>query len=122
MAAQIGHDYRIISELQMSFCREHGSEYVPTPGGSKLGYALSTKGRRPINGLRHPLTGDVNGWFIWCGEEYSEAQDFFAPLHASHLNDDQPEISKLLGLAPGYRFLLDGDFIDVWHDASLLNV
>ena len=111
-----------IEEAQRAFCLRHEAVYLASPGSSKLGFALSTKGQIPVNGLRHPPQEDTNGWYIWCGEEYSSASDFFQPLHTQHVYDDSPNLSKLLGLPPGYRFLLAGDYLDVWYDASLLNV
>ena len=39
---------------------------------SKLGIALSTLKKDPINGLRHPVTDDANGWYIWCGDDISQ--------------------------------------------------
>jgi hypothetical protein len=109
-------------ELQQSFCRAHNAEFVPAPCESKLGYALSTEGSMPINGLRNPVTSDTNGWYIWNGEQFSAADDFFAPLHTKHLVEKHPEIVKLLGLPPGYRFLLAGNYLDVWYDSSLLEI
>jgi hypothetical protein len=109
-----------IEKTQRAFCLEHNAEFLPTLPESKLGYALSTKGRLPVNGLRHLPEGDTSGWYIWCGEDFSDAEDFFAPLHTKHVYDDQPELTKLLGLAPGYRFLIAGDHLDVWYDAALL--
>jgi hypothetical protein len=110
-----------IEKTQRAFCLEQHAEFVRTPHESKLGYALSTKGRLPVNGLRHVPEGDTCGWYIWCGEEFLYADDFFAPHHAKHVYDDQPELTKLLGLAPGYRFLIAGDYLDVWYDAALLD-
>jgi hypothetical protein len=98
---------------QRAFCAERGS---------KLGFAAATESLRPVNGLRHPATPEANGWYIWCGEELSSGRDFFQPMHAAHLYDAHPEWARLLGLAPGYRFLLDADYLDVWFDASLLDV
>jgi hypothetical protein len=111
-----------IMKAQELFCVTKRAKCVPADSESKLGFAISTKGRNPINGLRHPVTDDTNGWYIWCGQEFSDAPDFFSPLHAKHLYDEYPELTKLLGLPPGYRFLLAGDYLDVWFDASLLNV
>jgi len=31
-------------------------------------------------------------------------------------------VIRLLGLAPGWRFLLSGDYLDVWFDPALLTV
>jgi hypothetical protein len=111
-----------IEESQREFCKEHGAEYLAVSDNSKTGFAQDTRGMLPINGLRHPSTGDTSGWYIWCGEQFSNASDFFSALHTYHLYEEYPEIAKLLGLPPGYRFLLAGDYLDVWYDASLLNV
>ncbi len=111
-----------IEETQKAFCRQSAAVYVPSPGDSKLGFALSTSERVPINGLRHPPQGDTNGWYLWCGESFSEDADFFQPLHTRHVYDEYPSITKLLGLPPGYRFLLAGEYLDVWYDSSLLNI
>jgi hypothetical protein len=107
---------------QREFCREHGAAFVPAPVESKSGFALATKGLTPINGLRHQVGSETSGWYIWCGEEFSESPDFFAPVHTKHLFQDYPQLTKLLGLPPGYRFLLAGEYLDVWFDASLLQV
>jgi hypothetical protein len=109
-------------DSQHAFCAARGIECVPASGDGKLGFALSTRGRIPINGLRHPVTCDTNGWYLWCGEEFSQASDFFVPWHAKHVFEEFPEITKLLGLPPGYRFLLAGDYLDIWYDQALLNV
>ena len=90
--------------------------------GSKLGIALETIGKKPINGLRHKEENGTNGWYIWCGEELSEKDDFFLPLHIEHIAEYLPEVQEYLNLPPGYRFLIDGqDYEDVWFDESLLN-
>jgi hypothetical protein len=109
-------------EIQREFCRTHAAQYAAAPANTKIGFALSTKGRVPINGLRHPPEGETNGWYIWCGEEFSGASDFFDPLHTRHFCEEYPDLVKLLGLPPGYRFLLGSSYLDVWYDASLLNV
>lgn len=111
-----------IEVLQRQFCREHGADFVLAPLESKSGFALTTKGLTPINGLRHPVENETSGWYIWCGETFSESPDFFAPLHTKHIYEYYPQLTKLLGLPPGYRFLLAGDYLDVWFDASLLRV
>jgi hypothetical protein len=107
---------------QQAFCAKHAADYVPSPPESKLGFALSTKGKIPVNGLRHPSTGDTNGWYIWCGEDFSSDADFFQPLHASHIYADYPEVGQILGLPPGFRFLIASGVTDIWFDESLLKV
>ncbi len=112
----------VVSELQKEFCAGHQAMYVPSLADSKLGFALRTKGKEPVNGLRHSPQGETSGWYIWCGQEYSQAPDFFAPIHARHIYEEVPQLTKLLGLPPGYRFLLAGDYLDVWYDENLLKV
>jgi hypothetical protein len=106
---------------QMALCRQYGRDFVPCPPDSKLGFALQTLGKVPINGLRHRPAGGTNGWYIWAGD-YSSEKDFFEPLHTSHLLQRLPQVVRFLGLPPGSRFLLAGEHVDVWFDESLLNV
>ena len=112
----------LIVASQKAFCIEHAVEYAASLPESKLGFALSTAGKIPINGLRHPAVGETNGWYIWCGENFSNDAEFFKPLHASHFYEDYPEIARFLGLPPGFRFLFTSNGLDVWFDESLLKV
>ncbi len=107
---------------QIATCEHYGATYTAAPLESKVGFALQTMDKIPINGLRHPPAGETNGWYIWGGEELSTDPDFFAPLHTQHLLHRRPEVVKYLGLPPGYRFLIAGDYADVWFDPDLLNV
>ena len=111
-----------IEEAQQAVCTHYNASFVQTLPADKLGLATGTAGLTPINGLRHPQTIGTSGWYIWCGEAFSEAADFFEPLHAAHIYERLPVISHLLGLPAGYRFLLAGDYLDVWYDEKLLNV
>src|SRR3984957_6936374 len=113
--------FRMNEQDQVTLCREHGREFMPCPPDSKLGVAPQTLGQTPIHGLRHPPVGEANGWYLWAGE-YSSDGDFFQPLHASHLIQRLPEVVRFLGLPPGSRFLLAGEYVDVWFDESLLKV
>lgn len=75
----------------------------------------------PIHGLRHPPEGQTNGWYIWTGD-LSADEDFFKPMHQSHLVERVPELEPLLILPPGMRFLIAPGHEDVWEDLSLLDV
>lgn len=108
-------------ETQRKVCEEWGSEFVETLSSQKIGISENTRDNIfPINGLRHPPSGDTSGWYIWAGNEIGSSDDFFLPLHAEHLDEWCPIIEKYLGLAPGWRFLIAPDYEDVWFDASLL--
>ena len=106
--------------MQKEFCEARDAGYVASPPGVISGFAVSTGRRSPINGLRHPIADGTTGWFIWCGEEFSTEPNFFSPVHTAHIYEDLPELRSLLGLPPGYRFLLAGKHLDVWFDKSLL--
>jgi hypothetical protein len=108
---------------QRTICDRYGTEYSPPPNGMKIGIARNVRdGILPIHGLRHPPTGDTTGWYIWAGGEPSDDPDFFVPLHVEHLDDWCPAAVRFLGLPAGWRFLVAGDYEDVWQDLSLLNV
>lgn len=107
---------------QKDICAKFDTEYVESATSEKLGIALDTIGQKPINGLRHKAENGTCGWYIWCGEDLKQEDDFFKPLHVSHIQDYLPEIQKYLGLPPGYRFLVAEGYEDVWFDAELLSI
>lgn len=113
--------HQAIEELQREICQRFGADYCPSPISLKVGVSLNVRdGIAPVNGLRHSPEGDTTGWYIWAGEELSNASDFFKPLHVEHLDEWCPQIKKYLGLPPGWRFLISGDYEDVWFDETLL--
>jgi hypothetical protein len=73
----------------------------------------------PVHGCRHLPTATTTGWYLWAGE-LSDADDFFKPVHAAHLETWAADAMPYLGLPPGWRFLLAPDHEDVWFDESLL--
>jgi hypothetical protein len=111
-----------IQEAQKTTCQKHEVEFVPVTDTTISGFAQSTLGLSPVNGLRHPAQNSTSGWYIWCGEEFSTSADFFAPVHTKHLYDDLPQIAPFLALPPGYRFLVSENHVDVWFDQNLLSV
>jgi hypothetical protein len=106
--------------LQREVCQKYNSPLVQSDAHDILGFASRTVGLVPMNGLRHPATASTTGWYLWFGEEFSEASDFFEPIHVSHVYEQYPETKALLGLAPGFRFLSAGTHLDVWFDEHLL--
>jgi hypothetical protein len=79
---------------------------------------------KPINGLRHPKHGKIDGWYLWSGGEIPQQEsDFFKPLHTEHLIQVRPIVLKYLGLPPGWRFQIDDNgYEDIWFDESILNI
>lgn len=87
-----------------------------------VGRALASRGlvEWPVHGLRHPPQGDTSGWYLWTGD-LGDRDDFFVPLHPSHLADLIPDVLRELSAPPGTRFLLAPGYRDVWFDPALLN-
>src|SRR6202034_1117129 len=92
-------DLSMIEEAQRALCKQFGAAFASTPPDDKIGVALSTAGLKPINGLRHPLTHGMSGWYIWCGEAFSESADFFAPQCARHFYENEPDTGRFRGLS-----------------------
>ncbi len=112
-----------IMRSQLAVCTRFGVEHYPAPPSLKMGVAENVgSGLQPLNGLRHPPYEGTTGWFVWAGEEFSTADDFFQPMHAVHIEDLAPEVLPYLGLPPGWRFLLAPGYEDVWYDPNLLHI
>ncbi len=60
----------------------------------------------------------LRSWYIWAGQ-YSEDPDFFVLLHVAHVADWCTLALPFLALPPGWRFLTDGAYVDVWKDDGL---
>lgn len=109
---------------QKAVCEKYSADFVAAPFNEFVGVALKSfdKFEMPINGLRHPITkGLSTNWYIWAGE-YSEADDFFQAVHVGHLIEICPKAIRYLGLPPGWRFLFDNHYEDVWYDETLLSI
>jgi hypothetical protein len=109
------------SQNQFAICHRYHSRLCGLLPDARIGIAIKTMRLRPLNGLRHPARGDMSGWYIWGGE-YSSDTGFFQVLHVKHIAKEFPEILKFLALEPGFRFLSDGDYMDVWFDVNLLKI
>lgn len=114
-------DWAIVLAQQLETCRRNNVLPVAAPRTSIAGVG-GTRGELPLNGLRHPPTGNHSGWYIWTGETLSSAIDFFQSTHVEHLADDYPELLPCLSLPAGWRFLIAPGYGDVWLDENLLNV
>jgi len=111
----------MITEGQRGVCLSQKCGCAPVARSDKVGLAAATLGLTPINGLRHPITEGTTGWYIWWGEQLSEAGDFFQPLCVDHLLDRMPAVADFLALPPGFRFLIHGTYRDIWFDEGLLS-
>lgn len=111
-----------IRDVQKTLCAKHSSSFIPADSSSILGIARDfTWEAWPVNGLRHYPEANTTGWYVWTGE-YSTDKEFFLPTHVSHIEHQYPTLARYLGLAPGWRFLFDPTYEDVWFDEALLRV
>ncbi len=101
-------------------CSRFGLTPDPPAPGTTVGISRrAMAGIWPVHGLRHLPENGTCGWYIWIGE-FSQADDFFQPLHVEHLAERLPGVVPYLDLPAGSRFLIAPDYEDVWEDPSLL--
>lgn len=105
---------------QAAVCKRFAAIPLPADPAEKVGIALQTHGRLPLNALRTHPENTTCGWYLWWGEEMGSDAGFFQPLHVHHLDRRCPEILPYLALPPGWRVQLAPDHEDVWFDDALL--
>jgi hypothetical protein len=106
---------------QRALCARVGSAWQEAAGHLKVGIARNMgTGLLPLNGVRHLPVGDTTGWYLWAGETLPLDEDFFQPMHLTHLYQRCPQVLPYLGMASGWRFLLAPNYEDIWFDASAL--
>jgi hypothetical protein len=101
--AKLGYvmDFRDLEARQREVRQRYGSAFVAAPVNLKVGISENARhGVVQLNGLRHNPEGDM-------------------PLHVAHLRAWCPDALPFLGLAPGWRFLKAGEYVDVWFDREL---
>ena len=76
---------------------------------------MHTLDRLPLTAVRHKPANGTCGWYIWGGD-YSEADDFYQPMHVLHLAEHCPQLLPYLALAPGWSVMLAPAYEDVWFD------
>ncbi len=100
-------------------CERWRVPFTPAAFELKVGISKNVRdGAMPLNGLRHPAVGDTSGWYIWGGEAFSDAPDFFVPLHIEHLHEWCLQVLPYLALPPGWRFLIAQGHEEVWEDRA----
>jgi hypothetical protein len=102
-----------LHQLQLDTCKKFG--LPDTSPENMVAIALSTLGKFPVYGARVSLPEGGNvSWFFHCGE-YSDAPDFYQPVHTDHLAELLPFVMKYLRLPHGSKFIIDDKgFEDVW--------
>lgn len=109
-------------EKQQKICMKYSQISDLVELGSLIALGKNFNPNIQINGLRHPKTETLNGWYIWSGEDFNPDEvHFFQPLHVHHLLENASFVIKYLGLPTGNRFLIDDKgYEDVWFDENLL--
>jgi hypothetical protein len=97
-----------IADIQRRICKAYGAEFIPPAPGSKVGIALQTMDRTPINGVRTPPTETTCGWYIYAGDEWSDDPDFYKPICVEHMGEYCKFALPFLALPPGWWFHTDG--------------
>ncbi len=109
-----------VSEAQRLTCEKYHTQVFEADLNPKVGISKEALACKfPFHGLRHLPEGDTTGWYFWSGE-FSDAEDFFLPMHAVHLENSHPWLLKYLALAPGWRILIAQNYEDVSFDSSIV--
>lgn len=109
-----------LRERREALARVYGYEPVCCPLDGKAGVAQDVRsGLLPVNGVRLVPEAGSTGWFIWAGEQMSDDDDYFEPLHIDHLEVWCPDVLPFLELPPGWRFLIAPGHEDVWFDEAI---
>ncbi len=119
------NEWNFIRQQQKELCDKLNIDWTPVDKNSLIAINDSLFSKvNPINGLRHPRHGDIDGWYLWSGNNIREDDiEFFQPLHVAHLIENRPIVLKYLGLPPCWRFQIDDNgYQDIWFDESLLNI
>ena len=103
---------KVLLELkQKVICAKYGSDFRPLSDNDMIAIAMDTIGKQPISGRRELRVTDnlyEITWFIYCGE-YNSNDDFFQPLHVSHLKSLLPMVLPYLALMEGFGFVIDNE-------------
>jgi hypothetical protein len=99
-------EWDFIVGQQKEFCKRLKIEWSPVNLKSMIAFNESLFSKVfPINGLRHPKHGNIDGWYLWSGSEIpQEDVKFFKPLQVEHLFEHRPVVLKYLSLPQ------EGDF------------
>jgi hypothetical protein len=117
------NEWNDIQQQQQAICKTLNVTWTPISINSMIAFNESLlSDTKPINGLRHPGTETIAGWYLWSGGDIPQQDDeFFKPVHVVHLLHDRPIVLKYLGLPPGWRFQIDDNgYEDIWFDKAIL--
>ena len=118
-------DWILIQQDQKAICNKLKVDWTPVDINSLIAFNDSLLlPIKPINGLRNPKHGTIDGWYLWSGGEINQSNsNFFKPLHVRHLLDKRPIVLKYLGLPAGWRFQIDDEgYEDIWFDKSIMEI
>jgi len=116
-------DERALSQIQDSVCNRYGQASSPVSPDDRIAISKNFRaGVWPLNGLRHPAHGNLCGWYLWAGKEFSTDPDWFDVIHFAHLVEEANPCLPYLALPAGWRFLIAPNYEDVWFDESLLKI
>lgn len=108
------------ADQQLAVCRKYGVAPMEVSPDQKIGIASNVRsGLLPVHGVRHLPEHGTCGWYIWAGDEMSDDPDFFEPVHLAHIEEWCEAVIPFLLLPPGWRFLVAGDYSDVWFDPNV---
>lgn len=75
-------------EKQLKMCMKYSQKEDIVSLDSLIALGKNFNPSIQINGLRHPRTESLCGWYIWSGSDFNpEEFDFFTTSHVYHFLD-----------------------------------
>ncbi|EBS6357271.1 hypothetical protein D4E88_23950 [Salmonella enterica subsp. enterica serovar Albany] len=113
----MGNNAETLVKEQKNICNKYNSPCFFCSDMEIVGVAIDSMRKQPIYGVRVAREDNSCGWYLWGGD-YSSSDDFFQPVHFSHLHEVIPDyVMKYLALAPGFKFTTDiSNYEDVWYE------
>lgn len=119
------NDWSFIQQEQKNLCEKLKVIWTPVKLDSLIAINESLfTSVQPINGIRYPIKGTFDGWYLWSGGEIQQNKiDFFKPYHVNHLLTERRIVLRFFGLPSGWRFQIDDKgHEDIWFDSSILEI
>jgi hypothetical protein len=110
--------------MQRQVCEALGAPCLPVDVGAALavGHAEAAT-PLVLRGLRLRPAGGASGWYVWAEASGAVEPESLAPLRptdAAEVAARYPQVTRFLGLPPGWRFELRAGREHVWFDRRLL--
>lgn len=113
-------DVNSIIDMQREVCKRFGATHYASDENNTVYFAGETQGLLPVHGERVRGGENQSGWYVWCGGNRFDRDDFFQEMSVFEFAGRVPLAYSFLGLPPGFKFLVAGGHQRAWLEEGLL--